>query len=56
MVILAVDDPSELEVNASIKFRLDRLYPLVKYPAIRNKLVAEGEKNELLSQLFIIHQ
>jgi hypothetical protein len=56
VVILVVDDPSEFKVDRTITFRFDRLYPLVKYENIRNTLVERGEKNYILSQLFIIHQ
>lgn len=47
IVLLAVDDPSELLPSESIKFRLDVLYPLVKYTYINNELIARGEKNYL---------
>lgn len=47
IVLLAVDDPSELLPSQSIKFRLDLLYPIVKYTYINNELIARGEKNYL---------
>lgn len=56
LVILAVDDMAELTSNSSLVFRLDRLYPLVKYDDVRNTLVEKGEKNPILSKLFILHQ
>jgi len=56
LLILAVDNPAELEETPSIRFRFDRLYPLVKYPEIRNTLIEKGEKNKILSELFVIHQ
>ncbi len=56
LIILNVDDPSELLENTNLNFRLDRLYPLVKYPEVRDVLVAQGHKNYLLSKLFIVHQ
>ena len=56
LIILAVDDAYELKVNPSINFRLDRLYPLVKYKDIRNTLIEKGEKNKYLSALLIVHQ
>lgn len=56
LIILAVDDPSELMFNDVINFRYDRLYPLVKYDDIRNTLIEKGEKNKILSDLFIAHQ
>jgi hypothetical protein len=56
IVILTMDDPFEFINNKSIKFRLDRLYPLVKYAPIREALVERGEKNKFLSEIFILHQ
>jgi hypothetical protein len=56
LIVLAVDDPSEVGENELIRFRLDRLYPLVKYESIRNTLIEAGEKDKILSQLFIVHQ
>lgn len=56
LIILAVDDPSELKINNTINYRLERLYPLVKYEDIRNTLIERGEKNKILSELFIAHQ
>jgi hypothetical protein len=56
LIILSVDDPAELLENTNLNFRLDRLYPLVKYEDVRDVLVAQGHKNFLLSKLFIVHQ
>jgi hypothetical protein len=56
LVILAADDPVELILNNTIYFRLDRLYPLVKYEDVRKTLIEKGEKDKILSNLFIIHQ
>jgi len=56
LVILSVDDPAELQENTNLNFRLDRLYPLVKYPEVRDVLVEQGHKNFLLSELFVVHQ
>ncbi len=56
VVILVVDDPDELLPSSRINFRLDRLYPLIKYGVIRDKLVEKGGKNYWLSKLFIVHQ
>ena len=56
LLILAVDDPYEMLKNYSLQFRFDCLYPLVKYKSIRNTLIEQGEKNRILSELFIIHQ
>jgi hypothetical protein len=56
VVVLVVDDPDELLPSSRINFRLDRLYPLIKYGVIRDKLVEKGGKNYWLSKLFIVHQ
>jgi hypothetical protein len=56
LIILAVDDPYEVGNDPTIQFRLDRLYPLVKYKCIRNTLIEHGEKNRGLSGLFVVHQ
>jgi hypothetical protein len=55
-VILGVDAPNNLVKIINSRFRLDRLYPLVKYDRIRNTLIERGEKNKYLSDAFIIHQ
>lgn len=47
IVLLAIDDPTELLPSESIKFRLDLLYPIIKYPYIYNELLARGEINYL---------
>ncbi|MEO8768979.1 MAG: hypothetical protein ABI402_02805 [Ferruginibacter sp.] len=56
LVILVIDDPTEILPNGLIHFRLDRLYPLVKYPVIRDQLIARDGKNEFLSKFFIVSQ
>lgn len=56
LVLLVVDDPYELLNSERNNFRLDRLYPLVKYSVVRDKLVEAGDKNYWLSRLFIVHQ
>lgn len=55
-VILVVDDSDELKVSKSLKFRLDRMYPLVKYKAIREELVKRKEKKPILNELLVLHQ
>ena len=55
-VILVVDDSDELKVAKSLKFRLDRMYPLLKYKAIRKELVKRKEKKPILNELFVVHQ
>jgi len=56
-VLLVVDDYLQLiSEGSTIGFRYDRLYPLVAYSRVRKELVARGEKNAILSNLFILHQ
>jgi hypothetical protein len=55
-VILVVDDSDELKVSKSLKFRLDRMYPLVKYKVIRDELVKRKEKKPVLNELLVLHQ
>lgn len=55
IILLVVDDNNEfINVEKAI-FRLDRLYPLVKYPYIRKELIDIGEKDRYLSKLFVLH-
>ena len=53
IILLAVDDPEELLPSKSIKFRLDRLYPLAKYDYINNEMIRRGEKT-VLSKFLIL--
>jgi len=55
-VILVVDGAFELPELASIKFRYDRLFPLVKYEPVRETLVEKGIKNKVMMKLFVLHQ
>jgi hypothetical protein len=55
-VLLTLDEPSELVQNSSINFRLERLYPLIKYFEIRDELVEREQKNKMLAQLFVLYQ
>jgi hypothetical protein len=54
-ILLAVDDNIELLPNDQIVFRLDRLYPLIKYSYIREELANKGETNKYLSKIFMLH-
>jgi hypothetical protein len=56
IIILSVDYPIELTTDPILNFRLDRLYPLVKYDYIMDELVARGEKNKFLSKFFVLHR
>ena len=55
-ILLVIDDESEFLFDKPTKFRLDRLYPLVKYSHIQDELIDRGEKNKYLSALFVLHQ
>ena len=55
MILLVVDDDIEFLPNEKAIFRLDRLYPLVKYSYIRRELIDIGEKDRFLSRLFVLH-
>ena len=55
-VLLVVDENTEVSASENVRYRLDRLYPLVKYPTVREELIRKGEKNKYLSELFILHQ
>ncbi|MEY2921840.1 MAG: hypothetical protein RL108_453 [Bacteroidota bacterium] len=55
-IILVVDDADELQKSKSLKFRLDRMYPLVKYKVIRDELVKRKEKKPFVNELLVSHQ
>ncbi len=55
-VILVVDDSDELKTAKSLKFRLDRMYPLVKYKLIREELIKRKEKKPIVTELLVLHQ
>lgn len=55
MVIFPLDDPFELLPTHTQDFRLERLYPLVKYDYINQELIDRGEKNSLFSKVFVLH-
>lgn len=56
VILLTLDYRQSLTNNPYLSFRLDRLYPLVKYDYINEVLVSKGEKNKILSQLFALHR
>ena len=56
LLVLAVNEPVELFYNKIVNFRFDRIYPLMKYPEIRDEMIVRGEKNKYLSELFVLHQ
>lgn len=55
-VILTIDEPIEFLPFENVKFRTDRLYPLVKYDYIIKELIRRKEKNEILSRFSILHR
>jgi len=52
-ILLALDSPDELLPIESIKFRLDRLYPLAGYNEINKELI-NREENSIFSHIFIV--
>jgi len=56
MILMPLDEPVEFIPTNTQVFRDERLYPLVKYDYINQELVDRGEKNALLSQLFVLHR
>jgi hypothetical protein len=56
MIVMSIDDKSELSASENVTYRYDRLYPLVKYPVVREELIRKDQKNKYLSEVFIFHQ
>ena len=54
VLILTMDEDAQFKLNNSIRFRYDRLYPLVKYEDILNELIIRGEKNKYLTDFFVL--
>jgi hypothetical protein len=54
VILLSVDYPMAFLPDSILNFRLDRMYPLVKYNYINNELIARGEKNIIMSNLFAL--
>jgi hypothetical protein len=54
VVLLSVDYPMAFLPDSILNFRLDRMYPLVKYNYINEELIARGEKNIIMSNLFAL--
>lgn len=52
-VILLAVNQTELLPNETLKFRLDRLYPLAKYDFINNEMIKRGEKT-FLSKFLVL--
>lgn len=59
-IIKLLDDDFELmykDAHGNGKgFRVDALHPLVKYKDVRDELVKIGDKNGIMSNLFVLHQ
>ena len=56
IVILTVDNPIEVLPDSLLTFRLDRMYPRVKYDFVNQELIDRNEKNAVLSKLFVLHR
>lgn len=56
VIVLTVDNPQTFVPDSILTFRLDRLYPLVKYDYINQELINKGEKNRLISKLFVSYR
>lgn len=56
VIVMTIDDKSELSASENVLYRYDRLYPLVKYEVVREELIRKEKKNKYLSELFIFHQ
>ena len=56
LILLSIDEGSEIAASNIVKYRYDRLYPLVKYKVILDELIRKKQKNKLLSNFFILHQ
>ncbi len=55
-IVLVVDDADVFKEAVSLDFRLDRLFPLVKYPSIRSELVRRGQKKWGFNEILVSHQ
>jgi hypothetical protein len=56
IVMLVVDDNTELLHEEATIFRKDRLYPLVKYPYIWRELSQRDERDKLFSHFLILNR
>ncbi|MGV3697909.1 hypothetical protein [Flavobacterium sp.] len=54
VILLSVDYPMALQPDSVLNFRLERLYPLVKYNYVNAELVERGDKNLITSNLFAL--
>jgi hypothetical protein len=56
VIVEIMDDPFYLTQSLTNGFRLDLLYPLVKYPQALEVLIEREEKDWLLAKLLVTHQ
>ena len=55
-VVLVVDDGDEFKRTVALKFRYDRMFPLVKYKMIRDELVSRNQKKWGVTDVLVSHQ
>jgi hypothetical protein len=55
-LLLVVDDDIAFLPAERTAFRLDRMYPLVKYRYVIEELVTRGEKDRVFSSIFILNR
>ena len=53
---LVVDDSISFLPDTTVVFRRDLLYPLVKYPHVREELIKLGYKDKYISKFLVLHQ
>jgi hypothetical protein len=56
LVLLVVDDSTELLADETVIFRKDRLYPLVKYSYIWKELAKKEDKDIFFSNFLVLHK
>lgn len=56
VIVKILDESFELTKAEVNDFRVDLLYPLVKYPRALEALIDRGEKNRFISKFLITHQ
>ncbi|MDX2360335.1 MAG: hypothetical protein QNK23_05990 [Crocinitomicaceae bacterium] len=55
-IVLVVDDGDEFKRTVALKFRFDRMFPLVEYKAIRDELVRRNQKKWFFADILVAHQ
>lgn len=56
ILIVCIDNPMAFIPDSILKFRYDRMYPLVKYDWVMDELIEREEKNKWLSKFFVLHK